>query len=298
MLLRRFVMVLAMLLPFTAFAADQQQGKGMTVAQFEATLHYKQGDIALPGGFATLQVPKNFRYLNPDDSERLLVAWGNPPGTKPLGMLFPADISPLADNGWGVVITYSKDGHVKDDDAGSIDYDKLLENMKEEAASSNAKRKKEGYQTVQLVGWAEPPHYDKAAHKLYWARHLVFGGKQDILNYSVRILGRKGVLEMNAVSAIGQLGSIKQQMKDVIAFTNFSDGSRYTDFNPSTDQVAKYGLAALIGGAVAANVRQAVCDVAGGEETGDCGVRRHRRFLLQAVRAQEAEGGSGAIGSA
>ena len=57
MLLRRFVVLLVALLPFAAFSAEQQQGGGMTVKQFEATLHYKQGAIALPGH------PGQFRVL-------------------------------------------------------------------------------------------------------------------------------------------------------------------------------------------------------------------------------------------
>lgn len=39
---------------------------------------------------------------------------------------------------------------------------------------ANAERAKAGYPTVELVGWAEPPHYDSTAHKLYWAKDLKF----------------------------------------------------------------------------------------------------------------------------
>jgi uncharacterized membrane-anchored protein len=35
---------------------------------------------------------------------------------------------------------------------------------------------------------------------------------------------------------------------------DFNQGNRYVDFNPSTDKVAEYGLAALIAGGVAAKV--------------------------------------------
>ena len=80
-----------------------------------ASLKFQQGKITLPGGIATLDLPATFRYLDPADSARILVdAWGNPPGSKTLGMIFPADISPLAENGWGVVITYDEEGHIKD----------------------------------------------------------------------------------------------------------------------------------------------------------------------------------------
>jgi uncharacterized membrane-anchored protein len=51
---------------------------------------------------------------------------------------------------------------------------------------------------------------------------------------------------------MSQIGQIKQEMNDVLSFSNFNEGHRYEDFNASTDKVATYGLAALVGGAVAA----------------------------------------------
>ena len=93
------------------------------------------GRVVLPGDIATLDVPESFRYLPPEQADKILVeAWGNPPGTKTLGMLFPSDLSPLSEEGWGVVITYNEDGHVDDSDAGGIDYDELIKRMKEDTA--------------------------------------------------------------------------------------------------------------------------------------------------------------------
>ena len=37
----------------------------------------------------------------------------------------------------------------------------------------------------------------------------------------------------------------------MLAFTNFTDGNRYADYNPSTDKLASYGLAALVAGGLA-----------------------------------------------
>ena len=41
-------------------------------------------------------------------------------------MLIPTGVSPLSDEGWGIVITYDEDGYVNDGDAAGINYDKLL----------------------------------------------------------------------------------------------------------------------------------------------------------------------------
>jgi uncharacterized membrane-anchored protein len=215
----------------------------------------QQGKIALPGGIATLDLPPNFRYLDRGDSARLLEAWGNPPGTESLGMIVPAGVNPMSPESWGVVVTYDKDGHVKDDDADGINYTKLLKEMQEGLQEDNAERKKQGYRAMSLVGWAEPPRYDKASHKLYWAKELQSEGEDHHgLNYNIRVLGREGVLVLNAVAGIEQLGQIKSEMQQVTSFTNFTDGNRYTDFNGSTDKVAEYGIAALVAGGVAAKL--------------------------------------------
>lgn len=228
--------------------------KQMTAEEFEAQLHYQQGQIKLPGGKAVLNVPENFRYLDPEDSRKILEqAWGNPPGGKTLGMLFPSDVSPLSREGWGVVISYDHDGHVSDSDAKEIDYDDLLKNMQDETSEASKERVKQGYEAIKLVGWAEPPSYNGSNHKMYWAKELKFGNMgENTLNYNIRVLGREGVLVLNAVAGMNQLGQIKHEMQDVLAFSNFTKGNRYEDFNANTDKVAEYGLAALIGGAVAA----------------------------------------------
>jgi uncharacterized membrane-anchored protein len=43
-------------------------------------------------------------------------------------------------------------------------------------------------------------------------------------------------------------------MQQVTAFTNFTAGNRYADFNDRTDKVAEYGIAALVAGGVAAKL--------------------------------------------
>jgi uncharacterized membrane-anchored protein len=226
------------------------------IEEFEAKLKYERGKIVIANGLATLTVPDNFRYLNPEQSEMILTqAWGNPPGQKTLGMIFPSDISPLSEQGWGVVISYVEDGFIKDDDAESIDYNELLSQIREGESEENQQRQQQGYDAMYIVGWAAPPRYDKASHKLYWAKEFRVGTfPVNTLNYDVRVLGRKGYLSLNAVASMKQLSSIENSMKDVLAFTNFNDGNRYSDFNSGTDKVAAYGIGALIAGKVLAKV--------------------------------------------
>ena len=245
------------LLPGAAVPAPAQkleQTPGApTPEQLEAQLRYQTGRVAVNKGLATLDLSSDFRYLDPRQTDLVLRAWGNPPGTETLGMLVPASVGVFTRDGWGVIITYDEDGYVKDDDAAKIDYADLLRKMQQATREANAKRAKAGYATVELVGWAEPPRYDSAAHKLYWAKDLKFGDESThTLNYNVRVLGRRGVLVLNAVATMGQIASVKRNMAKVIGFVDFNEGHRYADFVPGSDKVAEYGIAALIAGGIAA----------------------------------------------
>jgi uncharacterized membrane-anchored protein len=239
-----------------ASATNGAPEKKMTAEEFMASLKFQEGKITLPGDIATLDLPESFRYLSPQDASRVLVdAWGNPPDTKTLGMIVPTTVSPLSKNAWAVIVTFEKDGHVKDDDADSINYKDLLKTMQESVIDNNEARKKNGYPAMTLVGWAEQPTYEKQSHKLYWAKELKFDDTpENTLNYNIRVLGRDGVLVLNAVADMNQLAQIKNEMRSVNAFTNFTSGNRYADFDSKTDKVAEYGIAALVAGGIAAKL--------------------------------------------
>ncbi len=213
----------------------------------------QQGNIKLPGNVATLNVPQTFYYLNPKDTETVLTEiWGNPPGQKTLGMLFPAGTTPFDSETYGVTIEYEADGYVSDEDAEEIDYDELLQQMKQGTEEASKQRVKQGYEAIELVGWAARPYYDKASHKLYWAKEIKFADDpKHTLNYNIRILGRKGVLVLNFIAGMAQKPVIDKDLDNVLAIANFDSGSKYEDFNPDMDTVAAYGLGALIAGKVA-----------------------------------------------
>lgn len=220
------------------------------------SLHYQTGSVSLRGGLAKLDVPGTFRYLGPDDAEKVLHnLWGNPPQESTLGLLIPANMRPDAAESWAVVIEYEEEGYIKDDEADKIDYSDLLKKMKDGSREMNKKRVEQGYPSMELVGWATAPRYDKAAKKMYWAKDLkVDGNDEDTLNYNIRILGRRGVLILNAVASMSQLAQIEQASPEILKMVEFSEGHRYADFNPKTDKVAAYGLAALVAGGVAAKL--------------------------------------------
>jgi uncharacterized membrane-anchored protein len=225
------------------------------VDSIQGTLHYQTGHLVLPGGIGELTVPAGYRYLDSAQSRRVLTTyWHNPDGTS-LGMLFPKDKGPLDENSWAYVIEYDEMGYVKDDDAEDIDYSDLLADMQKDLEEENPEREKAGYEAVYLMGWGANPYYDKDQHALHWAKVLRFGSSPDsTLNYNVRLLGRKGVLVLNAVASPEQLTEIKASIPALLASVSFAKGQQYTDYNASIDEVAAYTIGGLVAGKVLAKV--------------------------------------------
>jgi len=238
----------------TEVLTPEEQAEYEELAALLQTLEPQTGDIVLGDGLATLHVPDSFYFLDTGDAETVLVdLWGNPPGQNVLGMLFPAHYAPVDSESWAVTIDYSEDGYVSDDDAADIDYAELLSDMKSDIRDANDERIAAGYDAIELVGWAEAPHYDNAAKKLYWAKELRFGDSDStILNYEIRALGRRGILSMTFIAATEQLAEINASRDQVLAMAEFNDGHRYADFDPDLDTVAAYGIGALVAGKLAA----------------------------------------------
>jgi uncharacterized membrane-anchored protein len=220
------------------------------------SVHYQTGDIVLKGDIAKVSLPGGYRFVNPADSEIILSKlWGNPSQKDVLGMITPDDFDPLSAASWAVIVTYADDGYVKDDEASKINYADLLQKMKEGTTEANKAREKSGYPAIDLVGWAEAPRYDSAAHKLYWAKEVRFAGVPvNTLNYNIRMLGRSGVLVLNAVAGMPQLAEVEKATPTLLSMVDFQPGHRYSDFKQGTDKVATYGIAALVAGGIAAKV--------------------------------------------
>ncbi|MEJ2022478.1 MAG: DUF2167 domain-containing protein, partial [Maritimibacter sp.] len=133
------------------------------------------------------------------------------------------------------------------------DYNDLLKQMQADARESSKWREENGYDSIELLGWAEPPRYDQTERKLYWAKELQFGGDElHTLNYNIRALGREGVLILNVIASMEQLDEVRAATPDLLAMTSFTEGNRYIDFKPDLDKVAAVGIGGLIAGKVVA----------------------------------------------
>jgi uncharacterized membrane-anchored protein len=208
-------------------------------------------DIALDGQ-AVLKLPESYAFIPQPEAGQLLGAMGNPGSHSHLkGLIFPKGPDPR----WFVSVRFEKSGYIKDDDAKDWNADDLLKRYREGTEAANKERAKMGIPGLEILGWAERPAYDAATHRLVWAMSSRSIGtpvsEPQGVNYNTYALGSEGFFSLNLVTQLSDLPRDKPQAAKLLAALNFVEGKRYADFNPATDKVAEYGLAALVAGVTA-----------------------------------------------
>lgn len=251
--MKQYLLLFALM--FTAFTSRAQQEEEFDMQAFadslNSTFKYSTGKVLLgANGEATFTIPKGFKFLNDSSSWYVLEKlWGNQEDHMVLGMLFPESMGPSSDNAWAFVVTYDAMGYVKDDDAEDMDYDELLTELKKDVDTESQEREAANFESVELIGWASTPFYDKERKALHWAKELKFGSDSShTLNYDIRLLGRKGVLSFNAVGKVSQINEIKPHINNIIAGAEFNEGFKYSDFDPDIDTVAAITIGGLVAG--------------------------------------------------
>lgn len=201
---------------------------------------------------ATIQIPANEAFIPKAEGLRFLRALGNSPSAD--GMM--GVIVGLADqDDWIVVVRYIKEGYIKDDDAKNWNADDLLSNIKEGTEGANKDREARGFPPIEVLGWVEKPIYDSSQRRLVWSLLTKAKGDSDDhakgVNYNTYALGRDGYFSLNMLTDSVKVEQYKPTATALLANLAYNPGKRYEDFNSSTDQVAAYGLAALVGGIAA-----------------------------------------------
>jgi uncharacterized membrane-anchored protein len=194
---------------------------------------------------AAIVLTPQVRYLDAKGTNRFLALTGNLP---------EEDSYTIADkdSGWFAVYTFADMGYVKDDEA--IDAAALLQQMKDGDAAQNEARREQGLEPLTTIGWAVPPHYDKATKNLEYGVTLASPTGQNI-NYHLRILGRRGVMDAALVTSAATLQSDLAEFRAVNKGFAFTTDEGYSAFKDG-DKVSEYGLAALVtGGAAAAALK-------------------------------------------
>jgi len=149
---------------------------------------------------------------------------------------------------WAAYLEFSDEGYVKDNE--KIDAPALLKTLQENTRAGNEERKRRGWTELRLVDWATPPVYNNTTKRLEWATVLESSDGRAV-NFSTKILGRRGFTTVIMVTDPANLNAAESSLDQVLTGYSFKAGETYADWR-SGDKVAKYGLAALIVGGVAA----------------------------------------------
>jgi uncharacterized membrane-anchored protein len=201
---------------------------------------------------ASLAIPPDHLFVPKQEGTRILRALGNlVTGDTLQGIVL--GLKP--DDGWIVVIRYIKEGYIKDDEAKDWKADELLQNLKDGTEEANKDRVARGFPEMQVIGWVEKPTYDATTHRLVWSLLSKSKGESDAaikgINYNTYALGRDGYFSLNLLTNSERISTDKAVARTLLAALAYNPGKAYQDFNASTDHIAAYGIAALVGGIAA-----------------------------------------------
>ncbi|MDO8479864.1 MAG: DUF2167 domain-containing protein [Candidatus Rokubacteria bacterium] len=232
-----FGSVLLMALP----ASPQQPRSQEDVEREYRELAWQRGPTeGRIGSTATIKVPDGQAFLDGPNTRRFLELNRNPGRDNHYTLVSER-------SGWFAVFSFADSGYVKDDE--KLDANALLKSLQDSDGPSNEERKRLGLPALHTEGWHVPPHYDAASRRLEWGVRLR-GERGSVVNYTIRILGRRGVMNATLVSEPQDLDRDIAVFKTSLGGFDFVSGDRYAEFKAG-DRVAEYGLAALVLGGAA-----------------------------------------------
>jgi uncharacterized membrane-anchored protein len=239
------VLVLGALAPSIAWS--QAPSERDSARRDIASLAWQRGPTdGQIGKVATIKVAQGQAFLDGPNTRRFLELNQNPPRDNHYTLVG-------GDGNWFAIFYFENSGYVKDDE--KLDPDGILKSLQATDEPSNKERKRLGMPPLYTVGWHVPPHYDVATKRLEWGMRLRTDANDAIVNYTIRLLGRRGVVHATLVSDPEHLDRDIADFKTALTSYSFVPGEKYAEFR-SGDRIAEYGLAALVlGGGAAVAVK-------------------------------------------
>jgi len=201
---------------------------------------------------AVLHLPAGFVFVPRPDADNIMQQWGNSVDERFLGLILPEH-----EESWAIVADWEASGYIRDDDAKNWKVDELLESIREGTKAGNEERVKQGFKPLEVVGWVQKPEYSSGMHQLVWSmavRHEGEPNEKQGINFNTYTLGREGYITLNLITDLDQVGKYKSQASLLLSNLEFVKGKQYGEFDESSDHVAEYGLAALVGGVAAKKI--------------------------------------------
>ncbi|MCP5022505.1 MAG: DUF2167 domain-containing protein [bacterium] len=112
----------------------------------DSPFHPLEGKTEIGGGMATIDLPDGWVYIADAEARLLVEQWGNPLDRSVIGVILPPEDQGGDD--WSVIVSFSDDGYIEDEDAADIDYSELLESMQAGEDENNRARREAGYSGI------------------------------------------------------------------------------------------------------------------------------------------------------
>ncbi|HJZ66307.1 MAG TPA: DUF2167 domain-containing protein [Candidatus Acidoferrum sp.] len=210
--------------------------------------------VARLGDIAEIKIPEGYRFTGKEGTRKVLELTQNPASGSELGTIVPI-LGEEDHESWFVIFEFNEVGYVKDDDRDKLDADALLKSIKDNTEEANKERASRGWPPYHVSSWYKPPYYDSVSKNLTWAAQGYSTDKNQqqefSVNYSVRILGRRGTMNADLVLSPAIADKTRPSFERLLTGFSFLPGGRYAEFRPG-DKVSEYGLATLVtGGAIA-----------------------------------------------
>lgn len=208
------------------------------------------GDL---GNEALVGVPEGCMFTGEAGTKKFMELNQNPTSDRERGTVLCSVMGPDGEAvaSWFAVFEFDPSGYVKDDEKKSLDADAILESLKEGNEYGNKARKERGWAAIYLDGWQRAPYYDDVTKNLTWATRLHDEGNDQVLNHSVRLLGRGGVMSVDLVVDPVHYDQALPAFNAVIGDFKYKTGHTYAEWRDG-DKIAGYGLTALVAGGAGA----------------------------------------------
>jgi uncharacterized membrane-anchored protein len=208
------------------------------------------GDL---GEEAQVAVPDDCTFTGADGTRQFMELNENPVSDRERGTVLCRIVGANGEteSTWFAVFEFDGSGYVKDDEKESLDGDAILASLKEGNEHGNRERKKRGWEAIYVDGWQHAPHYDEQTRNLTWATRLHGEDNAQVLNHSVRLLGRGGVMSVDLVVAPEYYEQVLPVFNAVVGDFRYRSGHTYAEWR-NGDKIASYGLTALVAGGAGA----------------------------------------------
>jgi len=208
----------------------------------EADLPWQDSGRGMIGGHASVSATPEARYLPATQSTLYLAIRDNPEQ-------FGQRVVAPPGGEWFATYSYVPSGHVVDDER--LDSGRIMASLVKDEIITNGRRRAKGLPELHIVGWEQEPLYDSHTNSLQWGLRIRSDDGQEILNRTIRILGREGMVSGTLVVGQGLTTPAIVGFDRINRTIRFENGSRYVEFREG-DRIAQYGLGALVTGSVGA----------------------------------------------